>query len=513
VAILIGPVSKQKKVLLSWEDKGVEAFCPINPRSTFQVDVTGWSRDLSVEVGGRGVINHAGSVAVRLIADRTGLTAGLSRALTRRGFAPVHDRGRVFADTAVLIADGGRVLSDMATLRDQAELYGPVASDPTLWRALNEIGEPQRRKIERGRAQVRAHVWSLIEARHGRIPPSRVADRDLGKTIVIRMDGSLVIAHSDKQLAAGTYKGSWGHHPLGAWCDNTSESLAFALRTGSAGSNTTADHIEVLDTAIAQIPAKYRRDLLVTVDGAGASHGLVDHITALNRKPGHRVHYSVGWELGGRERTAIGRVPAGAWDPALDHHGDPRPLAEAAVVELTALLRQHPDGDHLKGWPGDLRIVCRREKPHPGAQLSLFEQADGWRYQLFATNTPASIPGHSAQFLEARHRPHARVEDHVRCGKQTGLGHLPSASIEINRAWCLAATIATDLLAWLRLLCLDGPLAKAEPKTLRYRLLHTAARIIRGQRKRKITIPATWPWAGPLAACLHTALALPPPTR
>lgn len=473
------------------------------------MDVTGWARDLSVEVSGRGVINHAGAAALRLIADRTGLTAGLSRALARRGFTPVHDRGRVFADTAVLIADGGRVLSDLATLRDQAELYGPVASDPTLWRTLNEIGEPQRRRIARERARTREHVWSLIAARHGRIPPSRVADRDLGKTIVIRMDASLVIAHSDKELAAGTYKGSWGHHPLLAWCDNTSESLALRLRTGSAGSNTVADHIEVLDEAISQVPARYRRDLLITVDGAGASHGLVNHITTLNSSPWRRVHYSIGWDLGARERAAIARVPRHAWDAVLDTDGAPRGRDEAGVVELTGLLREHPDGDHLASWPNDLRLLCRREKPHPGAQLSLFEETNGWRYQLTATNTPGQTP----QFLEARHRPHARVEDNIRTGKDTGLGHLPSTSIEINRAWCLAATIACDLLCWLRLLCLDGPLAKAEPKTLRYRLLHTAARIVRGQRKRKIRIPETWPWADQLATCLLAALALPPPTR
>jgi hypothetical protein len=178
------------------------------------VYVTGWSRDLSVEIAGRDVINHAGAAVLRLLADGTGLTMGLSRALARSGFVPVHDRGRVLADTAVLIADGGRVLADLATLRDQSELYGPVASDPTLWRALDEIGEPQRHKIARGRAATREHVWSLIAQRHGQIPPSRVADRDLGKTIVIRMDASLVISHSDKELAAGTYKGSWGHHPL-----------------------------------------------------------------------------------------------------------------------------------------------------------------------------------------------------------------------------------------------------------------------------------------------------------
>jgi Transposase DDE domain group 1 len=133
-------------------------------------DVSSWSKDLAVDIGGRDLINHAGAAVLRLLVDRTGLTERLSRALVRRGFVPVHDRGRVLADTAVLIADGGRVMSDLATLRDQAELYGPVASDPTLWRALDEIGEPQRRKISRARATTREYVWSLITTRHGQIP-------------------------------------------------------------------------------------------------------------------------------------------------------------------------------------------------------------------------------------------------------------------------------------------------------------------------------------------------------
>ena len=165
------------------------------------------------------------------------------------------------------------------------------------------------------------------------------------------------------------------------------------------------------------------------------------------------------------------------------------------MVELTGLLRKHPAGDQLAAWPCDARVIARREKPHPGAQLSLFEETDGWRYQLFVTNTPSE----SAQFLEARHRPHARVEDRIRCAKQTGLGRLPSASADINRAWCQAATIAADLLAWLRLLCLDGPLAKAEPKTLRYRLLHAAARVVRRARQVVLRLPAHWPWAVELA--------------
>lgn len=472
------------------------------------MEITAWSTDLTVEVAGHGVVSHAGSAAVRLLADGTGLTAGLSKALRRRGFVPVHDRGRVLTDAAVMIADGGTVMSDLATLRDQGELFGPVASDPTLWRALSEIGSTQRDRIARARARTRAHVWGLIEQRHGRIPPSRMGDRDLGKTIVVRMDASILISHSDKEQAAGTFKHTWGHHPLTAWCDNTGESLAFQLRPGNAGSNTACDHIAVLTQALAQIPSRHRRDVLVTVDGAGATRELVSHLTTLNAVPGRRVHYSVGFDFDERARTAITQVPTTAWQVVSDTDGNPRDLDDAGVVELTGLLREHPKGDQLANWPADMRIICRRERPSSGAQLSLFEAADGWRYQPIATNTPTGQPA----FLEARHRPHARVEDHIlRCAKDTGIEHLPSKSYDINQAWCVAAMIACDLLCWLRLLCLEGALTLAEPKTLRYRLLHTAVRLARGQRKRKIKIPAAWPWARELEACFLAVFALTPP--
>jgi len=354
-------------------------------------DLTAWSTGLTVEVGGHGVVSHTGSAALRLLADRTGLTGALSKALRRRGFTPVHDRGRVLADTAVLIADGGRVMSDLAVLRDQGELFGSVASDPTLWRALEEIGPDQRERIAAARAKVRRHVWGLIEARHGRIPPSAVADRDLGATIVIRMDATIQIAHSDKQQAAGTFKGTWGHHSLTAWCDNTSESLAFRLRPGNAGSNTAVDHVEVLDEAIAQVPARYRRNLLITCDGAGATLDLVRHITTLNAAPGRRVHYSVGFDLDTRARTAIGRLSDTDWDQVLDHRGRPRDPDDAGVAELTGLLRRSVGGDRLATWPPDMRIICRRERPSSGAQLSLMEEADGWRYQLIAVRREVAL--------------------------------------------------------------------------------------------------------------------------
>ena len=216
------------------------------------------------------------------------------------------------------------------------------------------------------------------------------------------------------------------------------------------------------------------------------------------------MHYSVGFDLDERARTAIPRVPEPVWKPVSDAEPQPRDLDEAGVAELTGLLRGSIYGDLLTNWPTDMRVICRRERPSAGAQLSLLEEADGWRYQLIATNTPTGQPS----FLEAR--PHARVEDRIRTAKDTGIRHLPSTSFSIDQAWWVAAMIACDLLCWLRLLCLTGPLAKAEPKTLRYCILHTAA-LVHGQRKQKIRIPETWPWAHELDACLRTALALVPP--
>jgi hypothetical protein len=322
---------------------------------------------------------------------------------------------------------------------------------------------------------------------------------------VVRLDATIVVAHSDKQQAKGTFKGTYGHHPLTSWCDNTGESLAVMLRPGNAGSNTAADHIDAVDAPVAQIPAKHRRKMLFTCDGAGSTHALVKHVTGLNARPGYQVHYSVGFDFDERIRAVLSRLPEPAWAPALDADGTPRP--DAQVAELTGLLRHSAGGDRLPGWPGDMRILIRRENPGPGAQLSLFEQHAGKRFQVIATSTPRG----QIQFLEASHRTQARVEDKIRCAKSTGLRHLPSRGYAVNTAWCQAASIACDLLAWLRLLALDGDLAKAEPKTLRYKILHTAGRIVKGQRRRYLKIPPTWPWAQDIADAFTRILALPPP--
>jgi len=184
---------------------------------TSQVKHTTWSAGLSVSADGRGVVAHAGSVAVRLLADRTGLTGALSAVLQRRSFVPVHDRGRVLVDVAVMLAAGGEAISDIAVLRHQEQVLGPVASAPTVWRTLDELTPARLRAIEMARARTRRHVWAQLPL----LPASKVVDTDLGDTVVLDVDATLVTAHSEKEQAAPNFKGGFGYHPLGVWCDNT----------------------------------------------------------------------------------------------------------------------------------------------------------------------------------------------------------------------------------------------------------------------------------------------------
>jgi hypothetical protein len=462
---------------------------------------TEWSRGLDIEVRGEDVVSRTGNVITRMLADKTGLTTEMSDALIRPDVT--HDRGAVMRDLAVAIADGASCMSEIAVLGDQWRLFGPVASTCTLWRTLNELDAKALQRLVQARNKVRATVWALIEARHGAVPPVRTAYGDIDGVICIRIDATLITSYSDKECAAGNFKGGWGFHPLTAWCDNTGELLAIIPRTGGAGSNTATDHIAIIDAAIAAIPAKHRRRLLITIDGAGSSHDVLDHITALNARKGFSVHYSVGFDLDKRVRNAITLLPEDVWCAALDAAGKAR--EDAGVAEVTGLLRHSATGDELSTWPAGMRILIRREPVTTGTQLSLFEQTNGYRYQPFATNTSTG----QIQRLEARHRVHARVEGFIRAAKDTGLARWPSSSFAMNSAWVVAVAIAIDLLCWTRLLLLHPPLAVAEPQTLRYRLLHTGARIIKHARKQILCISETWPWATELETAFHRVLAIP----
>jgi hypothetical protein len=458
---------------------------------------------ITVTADGEGVVSHAGSRLLADVADKTTLTAQLAEDLAGlRKPRARHDPGRVLVDMAVAVADGATTISDVAVLADQAALFGPVASDSTCWRLLERLDAAQLGAVARARAAAREVVWAQRAELTGEpFPPARAAGRAL-PGLVIDLDASIVVCHSEKEHAAPTFKKTFGYHPMLAFCDNTGEFLAAALRRGNAGSNTAADHITVLDAALAQIPDQHRygTPILVRADTAGCTREFLAHLRSL-RDTAVTCEFSVGWAIRDKERTAISAIAKPVWADAIDADGGHRD--GAGLAEITHVL----PAAALAGYPARTRVVVRRERPHPGAQLDAFEERDGWRYTAFATDTRVG----QLAALDARHRAHARVEDRIRTAKDTGLDHFPSRSFPINTAWLTVVMLAVDLIAATQHLLLHGDLAKAEPKTLRYRLLHVAARLTRGQRRCWLRVQRSWPWARELAAAFARLVTLPAP--
>jgi hypothetical protein len=433
---------------------------------------------VDVTPDGDGLVSHAGSALLAQVADKTGLTRALSRGLgglrQRRGG---HDPGRVIRDLAVMLADGGDCLADLRAVGDQAALFGAVASSSTAFRVIDQIAATPGLLDELRVAQVsaREHVWALAGA------PQR---------LTIDMDATLIGSHSEKQGAAGNFRGGFGFHPLLAYGDQTGEALGGELREGNAGANTAADQIAVAEHAIAQIPAEHIEDieLLLRVDSAGACHGLLDWCRE------GRIGYSVGYDLTETLRVAILQIGDDDWVCALDQDGTER--RNGQVAEITQAL-------DLTGWPAGSRVLVRRERAHPGAQLS-FTDHDGHRFQAILTDQPGQVA-----HVERDHRGRARVEDHIRNDKDTGLRNLPFRDFEHNRVWLQLVLIAHDLIAWTQRLLLTGELARAEPKRLRYRLLHVAARLAFHARGARLRLQASWAWATDLAAAFARLKALP----
>jgi hypothetical protein len=436
------------------------------------------------------------------LADNTGLTSGFIQALGwGRQRRSAHEPGRVAVDLAVLLADGGEAIADLAVLRQQPRLFGPVASDATAWRVLDSIDEPALARLRAARAAARELAWAQLVETGRSLPASTVLGRAL-PGFVLDLDATIVLCHSEKEAAAPTWKHSFGYHPLLCFLDGSGEALAGLLRPGNAGSNTAADHITVLDRALEQIPDHLRHGspILIRSDCAGSSHAFLTHIRDL-RRYGLDTQFSVGVAITEPVRAAI--TTGGDWIPALNADGSLRDGAD--IAELTDLI----DPAVLAAFPAGTRLIARRERAHPGAQLSLFDTVNGKRHQVFATDTPHGSG--SIQFLEVRHRAHARVEDRIRCGKTTGFGRFPSRMLAINAAWLELALTGIDLLAWTQTLLLDGELAIAEPKKLRYRLLHVAAKISRTARTTTVRIGHGWPWTDELIRAFHRLRALPEP--
>jgi len=453
---------------------------------------------VQADAAGSGVVSQAGGVALVETVRAAGLDRALSWALApwRKPLA-VHDPAKVLLDLALTLAVGGDCLADVAVLRAEPGVYGRVASDPTVSRTIDVLAADANRAlaaIGAARAAARARVWALTG---GQAPD---AGADARNPLVIDVDATLVTAHSDKEHARPTFKRGFGFHPLWAFADHgpagTGEPLAVALRPGNAGSNTAADHLAVLRQALAQLPGRRSgRGVLVRIDGAGATHDVLTWLTARSR----RLAYSVGFTLPAGFEQQLALIPESVWAPAYDSDGEVRP--GAWVAEVTGLLK-------LTGWPAGMRVIVRKERPHPGAQLRITD-LDGHRITAFATNTTR---GQLAD-LELRHRRRARCEDRIRNAKDSGLANLPLRDFDQNRIWCALVALACELTAWLQMLALAGHDARRwEPKRLRLRLFSAAGRLAVSGRRVVLHLSRAGRWSQLLTDAISALRALPAPT-
>ncbi|WP_419924313.1 IS1380 family transposase [Candidatus Poriferisocius sp.] len=431
------------------------------------------TRDVRVAGGGGQVAAHSGLFALGRFADGLGLGEALSAAVPRGGErAPVHDRGKVLAHSLLMLAGGGEACSDIEHLRAQPVLFGEVASDSTLYRTLRGLGPGATEAVLGAVAGVRAGVWE----RRG----------DAAGPVVLDIDSTLVEVHSEnKQQAAAHFKGGFGFHPMLCATDE-GEPLSIKLRAGNAAANHILDHIEVMDAAIAQLPAAVARghrpgdghaplgEVHLRVDAAGCSVGIAE--ACRDRNIGFFMTARSNFEV----TAAIDRVrfDAGKWQPALGADGEPSRRAQ--VADLTGSV-------DLAGWPERTRFIARREPLHPGAQRTLFDSGN-WRYRGFYTDAA----GDPAQ-LDAHMRGHARIENTISDLKDSGLKRMPFTDFDANAAWTQLVALSLALVRWFQQLRLTGPLAQAAPKRLRWQLWHAPARLVRSSRKWTLRLLDWWP--------------------
>lgn len=454
-----------------------------NPRigRAFVVESTRLASPRTVTGNANGLVSRGGLVWLAETADLCGLTAGFDTAFAGLPHR-VHRPGRTIAQMTLALADGATALSDIAVLRNQPAIAGTVPSDPTVWRTFEAVGPTELRGIRAARAAARERAWAA-----GAGPA--------GELLVIDIDATIITTKADKADARPTYKRTYGHHPLLAMAGDCDEVLAGMMRPGNAGANTAADHIVVLADAVAALPPEWRaghqsgdhpddagKELVVRADAAGASHWFAEECRDRN------IEFSIGYQIDHRIRDALLLVDDDTWQPATDGAGVDRPGAE--VVELT-------DYVDLSGWPTRTRLIVRREDPHPGAQLSLFDTVEGKRHTAFITDHhDDDIAG-----LELFQRRRARAENVIRDTKACGLANLPFDCIVSNETWMQLCFAAHDLLTWARHISLQGALRRATPKTIRHRLLHIAARTT--PTHRRLDLDRTWPWTATLLDALH----------
>ena len=366
-----------------------------------------------------------------------------------------------------MLADGGDCLADLRAVGDQAALFGSVASHSTAFRVIDRIAATPGLldALRDAHARARARVWELAGA------PER---------LTIDLDATLITAHSEKEGAAGTFKGGYGFAPMLAYGDETGEALAGELRPGNAGANNATDQIAVAEQALAQIPAEHIEtiELLLRVDSAGASHELMDWCRE------GQIAFSVGYDLTETVRAAILKIRRARLGPrARSGRTRPRPTGRSARSPSTSTCPAGREGT---------RVIVRRERAHPGAQLS-FTDHDGHRFQAILTDQTGHDSPSSSAITAAAHASRTTSAT----TRPPACATCRSATSSTTRSGSRSSRLAHDLIAWTQPLLLTGELATAEPKRLRYRLLHIAARLAFHARTATLRLPASWPWAEP----------------
>jgi hypothetical protein len=436
-----------------------------------RVNATNVVERVRVGDGGRQIASQVGTHLVGGVAEFLKLPLALSEAMEatvqRRS---KHDRGRLLTQVALTLAAGGRCVTDVAVLRNQPSLFGEVASDATVWRTFDAVDEATLARLRDGRAAATGRLLERLD--------------DPGP-VVIDVDASLFEIHSErKEGASPHFVGGFGFHPMFAFCEPAGVPLAGRLREGRAGANDAEDHLTVIDDAIAALPATWQaghrvgddpalvcRRLLVRADTAGYSHSVIGGLAARN------CEFSIGMPANDRFDGEIHRLRYSDWRPALTADGQVRRGAHVAEIDVV------PD------WmPAGTRVIVRRERPHPGAPLKLWDH-NGWRHQVIVTNQT----GDPVE-LEARHRQHAQVENRIKQLKDIGDARFPFTRLTANAGWLETMLTAALLLGATRRLLLDGELAEAEPRRLRHTLLGCPARLIRRARQRWLRLPDSWPW-------------------
>lgn len=436
---------------------------------------------------GEGLVSHAGVGMLAEIADLSGLTAGISGLFGGHGHVwRAHEPGVSVVQAAASIANGMTNVSGVGQF---------VVSRPTVFVGAATVSTMRRTVFSFGEELMSAGLDSVMcDARTRAWDAARYAPQSL----TLDFDATLLACHSEKEEAAPNFKFGFGFHPLGCWLDETREPLAMILRKGNAGSNTATDHMDVLFRSLGQLPERFqvghqpgdpdsdvRHPILVRCDGAGSTKAFLADLVERN------ISFSVGFSADHKLRDLIAALPDQAWMPAINKDHTARDGAEVAEV------RVHESGG---GWPTGSRVICRREDPHPGATLSMFDQIHGQRHTMFLTDS--TDPDIAA--LELRHRGHARVEDRIRTWKATGATHQPYKEFAANQAWLNVTLIAQTLLAWTQLIGFTGALATAEPATFRTKILHIAGRNATRARQHYLHLDRTWPWVTDIVAAYTT---------